>query len=176
MPVQDENLKRLACVIGGGALGALLLQNHHDEAKKSQAEKDDPQGVESICTVVGNLLERWKPRGYDTEDGYTKDLHRYLNRVLREGLDYDDEDFDVALWPSTCEGRPDILINDRLVLELKVNPNKGERDRCIGQCGGYSREWVTWIILIDTPSHVIREIEELLDAKSLDYIDVIAFS
>lgn len=175
MPVQDENLKRLACVVGGSALGALLLQNHYDEAKKSQAEKDDPQGVESICTVVGDLLEDWKPRGYDTEDEYTEDLYRYLTRLLRDKLD-DSGDVDVALWPSTREGKPDILINDSLVLELKVNPNKAERDRCIGQCGGYSREWVTWIILIDTPSHVVHEIEELLDAKSLDYIDVIAFS
>jgi hypothetical protein len=26
MPIEDENLKRLACVVGGGVLGALVLK------------------------------------------------------------------------------------------------------------------------------------------------------
>jgi hypothetical protein len=70
---------------------------------------------------------------------------------------------------------PDILIDDRLVLELKVDPNKSERDRLIGQCCDYSREWVTWAIVIDMAKHRVRELEELLAAKSLHYIEVIPF-
>jgi hypothetical protein len=69
-----------------------------------------------------------------------------------------------------------LLIDDCLALELKVNPDKAEGDRCVGQCGACSREWATWIILIDAPSHVVRDLEELLAAKGLDYIDVISFS
>jgi len=119
-------------------------------------------------------LEDWTPRGYDTEDEYTEALFRYLDRAVAEELDEDDPDVEIELWPDTDEGKPDLLIDDRLALELKVNPNKTERDRCIGQCSAYSREW-TWIILIDTPSHVVRELEELLAAKNLNYIELVQF-
>lgn len=175
MPGEDEKLKRLACAVGGGALGALILKSHYDATRKSRAEKDDPEGVEWICNIIGDLLEDWTPRGYDTEDEYAEDLFRYLDRAVAEEVDEDDPDVEIELWPDTNEGKPDLLIDDRLALELKVNPIKTERDRCIGQCSAYSREWVTWIILIDTPSHVVRELEELLAAKNLNYIEVVQF-
>jgi hypothetical protein len=92
MPVDDEHFKRSACVVGGGALGALLLKTHYDEAKKSRAEKDDPEGVEWICDLIGELLEDWAPRGYDTEDEYTRDLCRYLKRTVPDELEEDDPD------------------------------------------------------------------------------------
>lgn len=37
-------------------------------------------------------------------------------------------------------GIPDVLVDDRLVLELKVNPSETEKDRLVGQCCKYSRE------------------------------------
>jgi hypothetical protein len=152
-----------------------LLQHHHDEAKRSQAEKDDPEGVEWLCNLIGDLLDDWEPRHYDREDKYTEALYRYLNRELPNALEEDDPDVTVEMRTSTLYGIPDILINDCLVLELKVNREKGERDRLIGQCCGYSREWVTWAIVIDMPQHRVRELEELLEAKSLHYIEVIPF-
>ena len=82
----------------------------------------------------------------------------------------------LELRTSTLFGIPDILINDRLVLELKVDPNKAERDRLIGQCCGYSREWVTWAIVIDMPDDCVQHLEEILEAKSLNYIHVIPFN
>jgi hypothetical protein len=175
MPVENENLKRFACVVGGGALGAFLLRSHYDEAKKSRAEKDDPEGVEWICELVGELLEDWTPRDYDREDEYTRALLRYLRRSISAELDDDDPEVEIELWPDTSEGRPDLLIDDSLALELKINPNKAERDRCVGQCAAYSREWVTRIILIDTPTHVVRDVEDLLAVKGLDHIKVIQF-
>jgi hypothetical protein len=175
MPLDQEDLKKLGCAVAGGLVGAALLQHHHDESKKSRAEKDDPEGVEWLCTVIGELLDDWEPRCHDTEDEYTDDLYRYLNRELPDALDEDDPDVTVELRVSTEHGIPDILINDSLALELKVNPEKGERDRLIGQCCGYSREWVTWAVVIDMPEPRVRELEELLEAKSLHYIDVIPF-
>jgi hypothetical protein len=175
MPLDQEDLKRLGCAIAGGLVGAALLQQHHDEEKKSRAEKDDPDGVGWLCNLIGELLDDWEPRSYDTEDGYTDDLFRYLNRELPDALEEDDRDVTVEMRVSAEYGIPDILLNDQLVLELKVNPEKGERDRLIGQCCGYSREWVTWAVVIDMPEHRVRELEELLEAKSLHYIDVIPF-
>jgi hypothetical protein len=191
----DENLKRLAFALGGGALGALLLKNHYDEDRKSQAEKDDPDGVKWLCDLVGELLKGWSPRGYDTEDKYTDSLFRYLDQKLPEALeeeddadsdegdddeedneDDEDEAIELACRERTPYGTPDILIDNRLALELKVDPNKAERDRLVGQCSGYSREWVTWAVVIDMPEDRVRELEELLKAKSLHYIEVIPFN
>jgi hypothetical protein len=175
MPLDHGNLEKLGCVLAGGLVGAALLERHHDDAKKSRAEKDDPEGIEGLCNLIGDLIDDWEPRNYSTEGEHTEALYRYLNRELPDALDEDDPDVTVEIRTSTLYGIPDILINDSLVLELKVNPEKGERDRLIGQCCGYSREWVTWAILIGTPQHRVRELEELLEAKSLHYIEVIPY-
>jgi hypothetical protein len=76
----------------------------------------------------------------------------------------------------TTRGLPDVVINDRLVLELKVEPKKTERDRLIGQCCDYSVEWVTWAIVIDMPEEKVAELRGLLEAKSLGYIDIVEFN
>jgi len=72
-------------------------------------------------------------------------------------------------------GIPDILIDDRLVLEL-VDPAETKKDRLVGQCCKYSQEWVTWAIVIDMPDERVDKLVALLDAKSLNYIEVIPFN
>src|SRR5580704_15518885 len=124
MPLDQEDLKRLGCALAGGLVGAALLEHHHDEGKRSHAEKSDPEGVEWLCDLIGDLLDDWVPRYYSTEDEYTEALYRYLNRELPDALDEDDPDVTVEMRASTLYGIPDILINDSLVLELKVNPEK----------------------------------------------------
>ena len=79
-------------------------------------------------------------------------------------------------YPNSPEGKPDILIGDLIALELKVNPSKNEINRCIGQCAGYSRLWITWMIMIDAPSSKIGRLEELLIDKGLEQIQVWNFS
>lgn len=145
-----------------------------NEARKSQAEKDDPDGVATVCEEVAPILDDWEPEHYDCEDEYADDLYQYLcDEYLDDADSFAD---DIELRPGTDVGVPDILIDDRLVLEVKRQLNKAERDRLVGQCAGYSREWVTWIVLIDTPAHRVRELDELLAAKGLEHILVFAFS
>lgn len=159
---------------GGLLVGAWWVKNRADEGKKSRAEQDDPDGVATVCEEVAPILDDWEPEQYDCEDDYAYDLYQYLWHEYVDDPDSLAED--IHLRPGTCEGVPDILIDDRLVLEVKRNLNKAERDRLLGQCAGYSREWVTWVVLIDTPKHRVRELEELLAAKGLERILVFAFS
>jgi hypothetical protein len=72
-------------------------------------------------------------------------------------------------------GIPDVRIDDRLVLELKLGPHEGEKDRLIGQCCKYSLELVTWAVVIDMDEDKRDELVELLERKSLPYIEVIPF-
>ncbi len=99
---------------------------------------------------------------------------------LRDGLkdaraEDDDRRIKVQKRGRTNLGVPDVLIDDRLVLELKVGPHEGEKDRLIGQCCKYSVEWVTWAIVIDMDEGKCSELVEILAKKSLHYIEVIPF-
>ncbi len=125
------NLKHLAWAGIGAALGALWVNNSVAEAKKSRAEKDNPDWVNEIREEIDGILDQWEPdEDCETEEDYTNDLFEYLDSSSQ---------YRMELWPKSPEGIPDILIGDALALELKINPNKSERDRCIGQCAGYSR-------------------------------------
>ena len=83
--------------------------------------------------------------------------------------------YTIEMRTGTSHGIPDILIHDRLVLELKVSSRKSERDRLVGQCCEYSRGYVTWAILMHWPDDRLKKLEDLLEAKSLNYIAVIPY-
>jgi hypothetical protein len=169
MSDQKPKLDHLLWAAGGLFAGAWWVKNEHDEAKKSRAEKDDPEGVEEVCNAIAPILDDWQPKGYETEYEYLEDLFDYLVHET-------DGDFCVEMCPNTREGKPDILIDDLLVVEVKRDLIKTERDRLIGQTAAYSREWVTWIVLIDTPDSRVGAVEKLLADKGLAHILVFAFS
>jgi hypothetical protein len=169
--------RQLVIALGLSALGgAAIVQSHHEEAAKSQAEKEDPNGCEWLCNLIWDLLDDWEPEGFDAEDEYTDDLVDYLRANL-DGIEAPDDGrrIKVAKRVRTDIGIPDVRIDDRLVLELKVGPHEGEKDRLIGQCCKYSVEWVTWAIVIDMDEDKQEELVELLDKKSLHYIELIPF-
>lgn len=152
----------------GGLLGAWWVKNQVEEAKRSRAEREDPEGVEEVCEEIGEVLDAWEPsEDCEDEDDFREDLADYLEA---------NTECEIEVAPGTMEGKPDVLVDDLLALELKVDPSKAERDRCIGQCMSYSREWVTWIILIDTPLSKTRLLEDLLRDKGLDRILVWRFA
>lgn len=120
MPVDDDWLKKLGLLLGGGLFGAMLLESHYDDKRKSRAEKEDPEGCKELCNTVSEILDRWEPPDFEYEDDYTEDLFEFLDAEL-------DDDIEIELRTKTTRGLPDILIDDRLVLELKVEPKKTER-------------------------------------------------
>lgn len=174
MPFDPKDVRSVAVALAlGGIAGAVIIQSHHDEKRKSQAEKDDPEGVEWICDLVWNLLDDWGPADFEREDEYTDDLAQFLRDKLRSERGDDGRRISVIKRTKTAFGIPDILIDDRVVLELKVDPTETEKDRLVGQCCKYSQEWVTWAIVIDMPERKVETLVALLDAKSLNYIEVI---
>ena len=176
MPSDPKDARNVAVALAlGGIAGAAIIQGHHDEKRKSQAERDDPSGVEWICDLVWNLLDDWEPPDYEREDDYTDDLVQFLRHELRGERGDDGRRISVIKRTRTFCGIPDILVDDRLVLELKVDPRETEKDRLVGQCCKYSQEWVTWAIVIDMPEERLDKLVALLEAKSLNYIEVISF-
>lgn len=165
--VYRNDWSHLAFAIGGLFVGSLLEKNSIDESKKSRAEKDNPEDVEEVCEEIALLLEEWEPDdSCETEGDYMQDLAEYLDEHT---------DWEVDVCPDTPEGVPDILIGDLLALELKLGLKKGERDRLVGQCAGYSRLWVTWAIIIDASDNKVGRLIDLLEDKGLEQIVVWKF-
>ncbi len=159
-------------LVGAGLAGALIgswwVKNRTEKAKRSRAEREDPKGVEEVCEEIGEVLDAWEPPDdCEDEDDFRDDLAEYLEA---------NTECEIEITPGTSEGKPDILIDDLLALELKYDPSKAELDRCVGQCMSYSREWVTWIILIDSPGSKVGRLERLLADKGLERILVWRFA
>ena len=66
-----------------------------------------------------------------------------------------------------------ILVEGVLALEVKLNPNKAERDRAVGQMLNYNRRWVTWCLMFEAEPSCSQRMEDLLCDKQLDHILVI---
>lgn len=164
---KELDSSHLILAIGGAMAGAWWIKNEIAEGKKSRAEKDYPEEVAEICEEIGELLDDWTPINCKSENDYTQDLFDYLEANC---------DWEIEIYPNTSEGIPDILIENLLALELKVNPNKAERDRLITQCLGYSRQWVTWAVIIDASASKTGKIENLLADKGLEYILVLPYT
>lgn len=149
---------------GLGLLGGLAYADHRATvAKQSRAERDDPDGTATVSEEIAELLENWDCPGDCTEEQMVEELASYLEEA---------SDWEIETWPRTSYGTPDILVGDLLALELKMNPNKAERDRCVGQCAGYSRQWVTWIVLFDASASRVGALQDLLADKGLEQIAV----
>ena len=165
---QGPSWSHLLCIAGGVAVGSWAIRSQIEEAKKSRAELDDPDGAEEVLSDIGGLLDRWEPgTDCETEDDFTRDLAEWL---------VENSEWEVEVYPSTREGKPDIVVGDLLALELKRSPSKGEMDRCIGQCAGYSRQWITLMVIVDATATQIGRLADLLADKDLDQIGVWHFS
>lgn len=162
-------LSHVLWAVGGGMLLGTWYANYQaEEKKKSRAEREYPDEIEAVCREIAELLDGLE---YDDEDDWVEDDYRDLIKEYLEKY----TDYEIEVAPDTSEGQPDILIDDLLALEVKLNPDKAERDRCVGQCAGYSREYVTWIILVNTPASRAGKLQKLLRDKGLERILVWSF-
>ena len=166
-----SNNSHIHKIIIAGAVGAIAgswwKSVQIEESKKSRAEREDPDFVDEVCSKVNDLFDDLEIlEDMEDEDDFRDLLANCLN---------EETDFEIQVAPSTQFGKPDILIDGTLALEVKYNPSKTEMDRCIGQCANYSREWVTWIVLYDTPNSQINYLSDVLIDKGLSNIPIISF-
>ncbi|MEQ1603419.1 MAG: hypothetical protein ABL999_00970 [Pyrinomonadaceae bacterium] len=168
-PSQSNNsgFSHLVALIGGFGIATWAARESLAESKKSRAELDRPEEAEEAFEEISEILDGWEPVDCETEGEYTHDLADYLTA---------NTEFEIEICPTTEAGCPDILINDLIALELKVSPNKNERNRCIGQCAHYSRLWITWMVMIDLKPSKAGRLEEVLKDKGLEHILVWNFT
>jgi hypothetical protein len=165
---KSHNWSHLVWAIGGLMAGSWWARNQIEESKKSRAELESPVEAEEAYSEIRDLLDEWESNpDCETEYDFTQDLADYLEA---------NTEWEVEVCPDTPEGQPDILVGDIIALELKVNLSKSERDRCIGQCAGYSRLWITWMVIIDASANRVGRLRELLKDKGLEHIEVWDFS
>lgn len=154
--------------IGGAFLGAWWQNEQFKRNAMSRAEIDDPDALEDAREEISELIEDFEIVGSVESE---EEFHELLVEHL---VEY--SEFEIEKAPDTPHGRPDILVGGLLALEIKYRPSKTEFDRLIGQCARYSREWDTWIILVNTPESRIRDFEELLEDKGVHYLPIISYN
>lgn len=152
----------LSAALGATAM-ALWAEHKATQDKLSRTELDDPDFVLEVVSDVAELLDQMRFPRADSEAEYHEMFTEYLDNHT---------EFDVECSPMTPFGRPDILVGGVLAIELKVNPNKNERNRMVGQVLDYSRQWLTWIILIDTTPSKEQSLRNLLEDHGLDHIPI----
>lgn len=77
------------------------------------------------------LLDKWRPRNCTTEKAYENSLTTFLRRELPE---------DTKITPQYAQGRfhADLVIDDRLVVEIKYNlDTTAKYQRLVGQIATY---------------------------------------
>ncbi len=163
----NSGWSHLVALFSGLVFATWAARKELEDAKKSRAELDNPDESEEAFTEISRLLDDWYP-GHECENeiDYTHDLADYLDQ---------NSEWEIEVFPNTPEGNPDILIGDLIALELKIRPNKNERNRCIGQCVHYSRAWITWMVIVGSPPSKIGRLREVLEDKGLEHILVFDF-
>ena len=93
--------------------------------------------------TLKKLVDKWRPRNCTTEKDYETSLTAFLRRELPE---------DTKITPQYAQGRfrADLVIDDRLVVEIKYNlDSTAKYQRLIGQVASY-KDWKGQIILLLT--------------------------
>lgn len=135
--------------------------------KRSRAENEFPEHTRQVAADVDELLSDLELDGcFEREEDFQEELVSYFRQ---------ESGYEVESKPRTAHGEPDIVLDDVVALEIKVNPNKGERDRCLGQVSAFAKEWLTLIVLFDTPPTQVQALLRSLERVGLEDIPVIDF-
>lgn len=119
----------------------------------------DPVGM------ISSLIKEWKPIRCKTEKDYEKSLYSFLHKRL--------EDTQITKQYAKARIRADLVVGDRVIIELKNNLNTTAKyQKLIGQITEY-KEWDGEIIIVLTGERDANLYKELMKyaAEENDDID-----
>lgn len=129
-----------------------LFQNKAELTNEFPISLDDTINIETVCEIV----EKWIPSNKrKVEESYKAELAEHLRNQQIGKVIEEKGDSDV-----------DILINDKLPIEIKKNPNKSELDRLTGQVKRMLKEFDSLIVVIIETSTHKDQIEDFIDLHS----------
>ncbi len=116
---------------------------------------------DSVKFVISKI-ENWKPRNCKTEKDYENSLYKFLHEEL--------DDFQITKQYAKGRIRADLVIGDRVIVELKYNLNTtGKYQRLIGQLAEY-KDWDGRTILLltgETDINLRKQIDIYLKKEGL---------
>jgi hypothetical protein len=112
--------------------------------------------------AIVTLLDKWKPRGCSTERDFEKSLYDLLHSELG----------DIQVTKQYARGRirADLVIGDKVIVELKHNLNSTAKyQRLVGQLAEY-KEWDGQIVLLltgKTDQNLRKQLDSYLKKEGL---------
>ena len=152
----------------GVAVGAAVSHFLQTDSPTQQTSLNRLQPSDEVIEEITQILNHCEPdQPFSNENAFGDWLSKYLD---------DHSDYAIETRPSTEFGIPDILVDNTLAIELKINPNKSKQDACVGQCIGYAQRWYTMLVLLDTPWRVRERLDTLLNRPGLEEIPIFELS
>ncbi len=112
--------------------------------------------------MIGSLINKWDPVDCKTEKAYEKSLYNFLHEEL--------EDIQVTRQYVTGRIRADLVVGDKVIIELKNNLDTTSKyQRLIGQLTNY-RDWDGSVLLVlmgTTESNLRKQLDQYLDNEGL---------
>jgi len=153
----------------GVTVGAAVSHFLQEDNPAQQTSFHRLQPPNEVIEQITQILEQCQP---DQTFPNENDFGNWLSNYLREHSDYGIE---TRLY--TKFGKPDILVDDTLAIELKKKlTEQRDKDRCVGQCVRYAQRWYTMLVLLDTPASEAHDLDTLLDLAGLEEIPVLELS
>ncbi len=158
----------LIAFVSGAAVGVAVSYFLQTHSRTQQTNFDRLQPSRNVIEQITQILDQCEP---DQTFSGENDFGDWLSDYLRERSDYI-----IETRPSTPI--PDILVENTLAIELKINPNKSERDRCVSQCVRYihQQQWNTMVVVLDTLPSEVHDLDTLLDLVGLEEVPVFELS
>ena len=122
----------------------------------------------SVRNVVG-LVQSWRPRNCESEKEFERSLKKHLDKNLPSS--------DVI--PQSAQGRMkgDIVVDDRILIELKVGLNSTSKmQRLLGQIELYESNWKGEVIVVvcgDADRDLLKTVKKKIESYAPSFFSTL---
>lgn len=159
----------LIAFVSGAVVGAAVSHFLQTNSPAQQTSFDQLQPSRKVIEEITQILDECEP---DQTFSNENDFGDWLSDYVRERSEYR-----IETRPSTEFGKPDILVDNTLAIEVKKDlTKKSDQDGCVGRCIGYAQGWYTMLVLLDTSPRVKERLDTLLNRPGLEEIPIFELS